>query len=151
MTAALPKDSKLITTHAELLLYDVSSYYDYLCAIGRREDHPARFITLKDQRFRDIQLQHLFTANELEALINYKERYRHLDYRNKALTSLLIYQGLHPQEMAALEITDLDLHAAQVFIRATPKTNSRTLSLKAIQILINTGIHHCHKTEAFNG
>lgn len=38
--------------------------------------------------------------------------------------------------MAALEISDFNLQAAQVFIRATPKTNSRTLALKAGQILL---------------
>ena len=50
--------------------------------------------------------------------------------------SLLIYQGLHPKEMAALDISDFNLHAAQIFIKSTPKTNSRTLGLKASQILL---------------
>jgi integrase/recombinase XerD len=118
------------------ILAAIKVYYDYLCETNVRDDHPARSITLKDQRSRDIQLQDLFTTNELELLLERKERYRHLDYRNKVLMSLLIYQGLHPQEMAALEISDFNLHAAQVLIRATPKTNSRTLALKASQILL---------------
>ncbi|MBL7737436.1 MAG: tyrosine-type recombinase/integrase [Chitinophagaceae bacterium] len=117
------------------VLASIKVYYDYLCAIEAREDHPARSIRLKDQRTRDIQLQDLFTTQELDLLLDRQERYRNLDYRNRVLMSLLIYQGLHPQEIAALEVTDFNLHAAQVFIRATPKTNSRTLALKAGQIL----------------
>lgn len=69
-------------------------------------------------------------------MLERKERYRHLEYRNKVLMSLLIYQGLHPEEMAALEVIDFNLHAAQVCIRATAKTNSRTLGMKASQILL---------------
>jgi integrase/recombinase XerD len=118
------------------ILAAIKVYYDYLCSINSRDDHPARSITLKDQRVRDIQLQDLFTAQELEGLLERKERYRHLDYRNKVLMSLLIYQGLHPQEIASLQITDFNLHAAQVFIKETPKNNSRTLPLKAGQILL---------------
>lgn len=78
------------------ILAAIKVYYDYLCATEKRNDHPARSITLKDQWSRDIQLQDLFTANELELLLDRKERYRQLEYRNKVLMSLLIYQGLHP-------------------------------------------------------
>jgi integrase/recombinase XerD len=118
------------------ILAAIKVYYDYLCAIEARGDHPARSIRLRDQRSRDIQLQDLFTAKELEALLDRKERYWHLDYRNKVLISLLIYQGLHPQELAALKTTDFNLHAGQVYVKATAKTNSRTLALKSSQILL---------------
>lgn len=133
------------------ILAAIKVYYDYQCATNVRDDHPARSIALKDQRSRDIQLQDLFTINELELLLNRKERYGHLEYRNKVLMSVLIYQGLHPQEMAALEISDFNLQAAQVFIRATPKTNSRTLALKANQILLLQDYIHQIRPKLLNG
>ena len=118
------------------ILCSIKAYYDYLCASGQREDHPATSILLKDQRSRDIQLQDLFTMQELEALLNRPERYGHLAGRNKVLMGLLIYQALYPVEMEALRTGDINLEAGTVRIRATAKTNGRELSLKPGQILL---------------
>lgn len=49
---------------------------------------------------------------------------------------LLIYQGLKPQEMAAICVTDVNLEAGSIYIKSTHTTNSRTLSLKPSQILL---------------
>lgn len=118
------------------IVSSIKVYYDYLCSAGLRYDNPARSIQLKDQRSRDIQLQDLFTAEELERLLHRRERYRYLDYRNKVLISLVVYQALHPTEMELLQISDINLTEGTVYIKATPKTNSRTLSLKPNQILL---------------
>lgn len=118
------------------IVSSIKVYYDYLCQEGIRYDNPARSVQLKDQRSRDIQLQDLFTTEELERLMDRKERYRYLDYRNKVLISLLIYQALHPAEMKMLQVSDINLSVGTVYIRSTPKTNSRTLSLKPNQILL---------------
>jgi len=114
----------------------IKVYYDYLCYAGIRNDNPAKAVILRDKRTRDIQLQDLFTAEELENLLNRKERYTNLDYRNKVLSSLLIYQALHPAEMEALEITDINLTTGSIYIKSTYKTNSRILQLKPNQILL---------------
>jgi integrase/recombinase XerD len=118
------------------ILSSIKVYYDYLCSKGIRADNPAKAIKLRDQRTRDIQLQDLFTAEELEQLLTRKERYTNLDYRNKVLSSLLIYQALHPGEIEALETTHINLQAGSIYIKATYKTNSRTLQLKPSQILL---------------
>ncbi|MGF6930338.1 integrase/recombinase XerD [Chitinophaga sp. W2I13] len=118
------------------ILCSIKVYYDYLCSIGSRSDHPARSILLRDQRSRDVQLQDLFTGEELERLLGRKERYQALYYRNRVLMGLLVYQGLKPQEMALLSITDINLEAGSIYIKSTPTTNSRTLSLKPGQILL---------------
>ena len=111
-------------------------YYDYLCSEGIRNDNPTKAIKLRDKQSRDIQLQDLFTTEELEILLNRKERYTNLDYRNKVLSSLLIYQALHPREIESLLIENINLDSGSIYIKSTYKTNSRTLQLKPNQILL---------------
>jgi len=111
-------------------------YYDYLCSEGIRNDNPTKAIKLRDKQRRDIQLQDLFTTEELEILLHRKERYTNLDYRNKVLSSLLIYQALHPREMESLLIENINLDSGSIYIKPTYKTNSRTLQLKPNQILL---------------
>lgn len=118
------------------IVSSIKVYYDYLCFCGIRNDNPTKAIKLKDKQSRDIQLQDLFTAEELESLLNRKERYTNLDYRNKVLSSLLIYQALHPREMEALTVQDINLTTGSIYIKSTAKTNSRTLQLKPNQILL---------------
>lgn len=121
------------------IVSSIKVYYDYLCSEGTRSDNPAKSIKLRDKRTRDVQLQDLFIPEELEQLMNRKERYTNLDYRNKALCSLLVYQALYPNEIAALKVSDINLVEGSIYIKATPKTSSRTLQLKPNQILL---FHH---------
>ena len=118
------------------IVSSIKVYYDWLCSEGIRNDNPTKAIKLRDRRTRDIQLQDLFIAEELEQLLNRKERYLNLETRNKVLISLLIYQALYPQEMEAVNVTDINLQEGNIYIKATPKTNSRTLQLKPNQILL---------------
>lgn len=118
------------------IVSSIKVYYDYVCSEEIRSDNPARSIKLRDQRSRDIQLQDLFTADELEQLMSRKERYSNLDYRNKVLVSLLIYQALLPQEIEALIVDNINLNDGMIYIKATPKTNSRMLQLKPNQVLL---------------
>ena len=118
------------------IVSSIKVYYDYLCSEGIRNDNPARAIKLRDKRIRDIQLQDLFTTEELEMLLNRKERYTHLDYRNKVLCSLLIYQALYPQEMEAIAVGDINLQEGNMYIKPTAKTNGRSLPLRPNQVLL---------------
>lgn len=119
------------------ILASIKAYYSYLCFIEIRKDNPSKSILLKDKQSRDIQLQDLFTTQELEALLTAKkERFTHLEHRNKVLISLLIYQALKPNEIEALEIDEINLEKANIYIKSSAKSNSRTLALKANQILL---------------
>jgi integrase/recombinase XerD len=114
----------------------IKVYYDYLCNAGIRKDNPSKSIQLRDKISRDIQLQDLFTTAELEILMNRKDFHFNLVCRNKVLMSLLIYQGLRPKEMEALQQKDINLLDGSIYISATARTNSRTLTLKPNQILL---------------
>ncbi|HYC29516.1 MAG TPA: tyrosine-type recombinase/integrase [Chitinophagaceae bacterium] len=118
------------------IVSSIKVYYDYLCSEGTRSDNPAKAIRLRDKRTRDVQLQDLFTTEELEALVNRNERYANLDQRNKVLISLLIYQALTPQEMESFELTNIYLQTGSIYIKSTSKTAGRTLQLKPNQILL---------------
>jgi integrase/recombinase XerD len=118
------------------ILSSIKVYYGYLCDAGIRNDNPTKAVKLRDKQNKDIQLQDLFTSEELEALMNRKERYTNLDYRNKVLIGLLIYQALHPGEIEKLTIENINLAAGSIYIKSTHKTNSRVLQLKPNQILL---------------
>lgn len=119
------------------ILASIKAYYSYLCFIGVRKDNPSKFILLRDKRSKDIQLQDFFSTEELEALLTAKkERYTNLDYRNKVLMGLLIYQALKPSEIEALQCDEINLEQATIYIKSSAKNNSRTLPLKANQILL---------------
>ena len=118
------------------ILCSIRAYYDFLCYTGRRTDNPARSIKLRDQRSRDIQLQDLFSTEELETLLERPERYNNLAHRNRVLISLLIYQALLPGEMEALTVPEINLATGSIYIKATASTNKRELQLKPNQVLL---------------
>jgi len=118
------------------ILYSLKKYYSFLVYVKERKDHPCKFINLKDKQNRNIQLQDLFTIDELEQLLERKERYINLKTKNQVVLSLLIYQGLTTGELTRIELKDLDLEKAEIYIKSSSKLNSRTLKLKSKQILI---------------
>ena len=115
-------------------LYGIKKYCEYLVTIGVRKDNPSRSIKLKDKTSREIQLQDFFTTQELEQLLDRKERYSLLKNRNKLIVSLLIYQGLTNGEIKSLELKDIDLEQGAIYVKQGRRTNSRSLKLKAKQV-----------------
>ena len=88
------------------ILYSLKKYYSFLVYVKERKDHPCKFINLKDKQNRNIQLQDLFTTDELEQLLERKERYINLKTKNRIILSLLIYQGLTTGELTRIELKD---------------------------------------------
>jgi integrase/recombinase XerD len=124
------------TSKIQGALQAIKQYYHYLLHIGKRKDHPCRYIVLKDKKNKSVQLQDLFTPEELESLLNRKERYKIMEIRNKVLISLLIYQGLSTSELIQLKINDIDLVQGTIYIKSTTFTNSRTIGLQINQIML---------------
>lgn len=118
------------------MLYGVKAWYQWLWQTGQRADHPCRYITLKDAKTQDIQLQDLFTSSELEQLMERKERYESVWIRNQVAISLLIYQGLRLTEVEQLRIQDIDLEAGTIYTRGMAKTLPRTLKMKTHQVML---------------
>ena len=119
------------------ILSALKKYYDYLVNTGVRKDNPARAIQLRDIKKKPIQLQDLFTDNELQKLLEpRKERYKLLEKRNQIIMGLLVHQALKIGEIIQIKTTDIFLEKAQINITGTTQTNNRILPLKAEQILL---------------
>lgn len=112
----------------------IKRYYDYLMAVGLRQDHPAKSIRLRDKRSRDIQLQDLFKPEELELLLDRKERYPILKHRNQIIISLLIYQALTNGDITNLPLDAINLEAGTIHIKSGRRTNGRVLKLTSQQV-----------------
>jgi len=120
------------------ILQAIKKYYNYLNEIEVRTDHPCKHLYLKDRQSTDIQLQDLFTEEELQlVLTRAKEKRRHkLYYRDQVIISLLIYQGLKNGELLNITTGNVDLEKGTIYISPTEKNNGRTLKLRVDQVLI---------------
>lgn len=118
------------------ILSAIKKYYDFLVMVGYRSDHPCKRLTIKKPNRQSVQVQDLFTGEELQLLLTRENRYQHLDTRNSVLLSLLIYQGLTSEELTRLEVKDVDMDNGTIYIKASTNLNRRTLELKNKQMLI---------------
>jgi integrase/recombinase XerD len=121
-------------------LQSIKKYYNYLIAIGKRTDHPAQSIQIKDEHSKGyFAAKKLLTAEQLEALWQYaldkKSRYQALKNRNISMLGLLIHQGLTAGEIKRLTPQNIDLQAAKIHVPSSPRLKARQLKLAAPQIL----------------
>jgi len=117
------------------ILSAIKKYYDYLIITGQRSDHPCKKLNIKRNSNQAIQTQDLFSSEELQLLLQRENRYWFLESRNQVLLGLLIYQGLTSDEIARLELKNIDLDNGTIYIKASKNLNRRTLELKPKQIL----------------
>lgn len=115
------------------VLSALKQFYLYQMLVGNRSNHPCRTLNLKSTK-RAIQFQDLFSPSDLDLLLSRECRYSRLAARNKSIIGLLIYQGLKPNNMVALRVSDIDLDNGLVYVRATRQLRKRVLHLKARQI-----------------
>jgi site-specific recombinase XerD len=112
----------------------LKAYYAYLVEAGERTRHPCLDMKLIDNRTKDIQIQDLFTPQELESLLHRTERYSLLKRRNTLIMSLLVHQALSAAEITRLTLDDVDLDKATLTIKQSTQNEGRILDLKATQI-----------------
>lgn len=116
----------------------IKQYYEYLVYTGQRADHPCRHLYLKDAKRGDLQLQDLFTGQEMEQLLTARperhKNYGHDAVRNRLIMSFLIYQGLTREEVSGIKTEHLNVGKAAIYLPARRQLNSRTLPLRANQI-----------------
>lgn len=127
-------------------------FFDWQIAAEQREDNPAKHIKIRGTKSRT--LYPIFSKQELESLYhnydpesyrgsrehnksscNWFGNYKLSRSRNKAILSLMIYQGLCTDEVNRLTLKDVKLKEGNIFIAGTRKSNERTLELKPHQIM----------------
>jgi len=119
-----------------VILSAIKKYYDYLVMSGYRADHPCKRLNIKVNNNQAVQVQDLFSSEELQLLLTRENRYQFLDSRNSVLLSLLIYQGLTSEELTELKVRDIDLDAGTIYIKASTSQNRRTLELLNKQMIV---------------
>jgi len=126
--------------HAKSLrnnLFAVKIYFDYLLATQQRKDHPCKYLNLKDQINRQIQVESLYSKEILE---NLYENHESINPKNKnrdqIIISLLIYQALTVLEISQLKKEEVNIKKGTIKINSNKKNKGRTLNLKPNQILL---------------
>lgn len=126
-------------------LFAIKIYFSYLVKTGKRRDHPCRYLYLKDQINRQIQVESLYPKELLEELYQtWQSKNPDNQQRDKIIISLLIYQALTVLEISQINLSDVNLENGTVRITANRKNKGRVLSLKPKQILL---FHHYLKHE----
>lgn len=133
----LLREQKLHPKSLRNNLFAIKIYYNYLIKAGKRKDHPCRFLYLKDQVNRAIQVEALYPKEILEQLFEeWKSPNETHQTRDKIIISLLVYQALLVLEIVQLKTGDINLESGTIKIKGNRKNKSRTLHLKPNQILL---------------
>jgi site-specific recombinase XerD len=133
----LRKNENLHPKTIKQYLNGAKIYYQYLLEIGKRNDHPCSELFLKDKINKQIKVDVLYSAETLEKYLeSHKNDAKLVRRRNEVITTLLIYQGLTVSEICNLQIEDVNLEKAEIYIKSSEKSKSRTLPLQAKQILL---------------
>jgi integrase/recombinase XerD len=119
-----------------VILSAIKKYYDFLVMSGYRADHPCKKLNIKVNSNQAVQVQDLFSSEELQLLLTRENRYENLDTRNNVLLNLLIYQGLTSDEIIRLNVQDVDLDAGTIYIKASTNLKNRKLELLPQQIML---------------
>lgn len=118
----------------------IKAYYDWLKKTGRRKDHPCKHMRLKDKVDHRVNVQDLFSSTELNLLLNQPTRtinkLPRIELRDKVILSLLVYQGLTTKNIISIDLKDLNLEQATIYIKSATTLNARTLELHPKQIML---------------
>jgi integrase/recombinase XerD len=118
----------------------IKVYYDWMKRTGKRKDHPCKHMRLKDRIDHRVNVQDLFSSTELDLLMEQPTReikkLPRIELRDKVILSLLIYQGLTTKNIINIELQNLNLEQATVYIKGETTLNARTLELHPKQIML---------------
>ena len=119
--------------HAKSLRNHLSAikvFFDWLQTSGQREDHPCARLVLRDPVDRRLQLDGLYTSEQMSRWLDANR-----DRKRRVAAGLLVHQALMSGEAVRVQVADVDLLAGTIYVTGGGKTASRTLSLKASQVL----------------
>ena len=119
-------------------LFSIKIYFSYLIETGKRDDHPCKYLQLKDKINRGIQIEGLYSKETLEELYNnYQAKNPNNQQRDKIIVSLLVYQALTVFEICSLKISDVYLEEGVIRItKGSRVRKTRALNLKSNQVLL---------------
>ena len=128
-------------------LTHVRKYYEWLISEGMVKENPVS--SIKVQGIKRRAYYDILSAAQLEDLYqHYTTNITHepgkmlppqgmnilCRRRNRVILSLLVYQGLRVEEVAALKISDLQLREGKIMIHAKRRTAARNMTLESFQV-----------------
>lgn len=111
----------------------MKQYYNYLLFTQKIKRHPLKKFSLRRPK-KPVQFQDLFDQKELDYLLNRPVRYSMLEYRNKAILSLLIYHGLTSENITRIRLDDIDLAEGEMYLLQGTRSVRRIIELNEKQI-----------------
>jgi site-specific recombinase XerD len=131
-----------------LIVNALNHFYRFLQSEHQLNENPASNVQIKGIK-RKV-LQEILTPEELETIYkNYSIEKREYEQgkkvppqtnnelarrRNKIILGLIIYQGIRTEELAKLELQDLQLREGKINIQGGKRTEGRLLKLEAHQV-----------------
>ena len=131
-----------------LIVNALNHFYRFLQSEHQLNENPASNVQIKGIK-RKV-LQEILTPEELETIYkSYSIEKRAYEQgkkvppqqknelariRNKIILGLIIYQGIRTEELAKLELQDLQLREGKINIQGSKRTEGRLLKLEAHQI-----------------
>jgi site-specific recombinase XerD len=131
----------------QLFINSLNRFFIYLVDEHQFNENPASNVIIKGVKRKT--LYEILSPEELETI--YKTYKTEITYtankktppqanqelarkRNKVMLGLLVYQGIKPEEICKIELTDLQLREGKITIQSSLKTNSRVLKLESHQV-----------------
>ena len=111
----------------------VKHFYEHLIREEKVSTNPASDITIKGVK-RKV-LYHILETHELHGLYNRYPSETLRDRRNKVMLGLLVYQGLKTDEVAKLEVRNINLREGKIDVPGGIRSNSRDMRLEAHQVM----------------
>lgn len=100
----------------------IKKYYQCLIDLEIIKHHPCKHLVLKDKQDTRIDLDRLYSQEELASFLARRNTgNKALVIRNQLLRSFLVYQALTVSETGNLTLTDIDLDTAMVSIKGSRK------------------------------
>lgn len=129
-------------------LRGIKQYFQYLLKNQQRMDNPAEFVQIRGIK-RKI-LYDLLTRQELDSLYQQysipdeNDKYKNKNWfkskvlaqkRNKVILGLMLYQALDTRDLKLLTVADVKLREGKISIPGTRKSDTRELTLEALQVM----------------
>jgi len=111
----------------------VRHFYDHLVREEFIAVNPATDIEVKGAKRK--MLYHILQTNELHELYNQCPNETPQQSRNKVMLGLLVYQGLKTEELAKLEVKDINLREGELVVPGGRKSSRRKMKLESYQVM----------------
>ena len=111
----------------------VKLFYTHLQESGRVKSNPATDIEVKGVK-RKV-LYYVLDTHELNSIYESYKDESLSGKRNKVMLGLMIYQGVKTEELAKLEVQNVQLREGKIEVPGSRRSNHRTLALESHQVL----------------